>query len=309
MIAGLDEAIARRCEKWMKLSKNKLKDRVDHWVAEFDPAGVRVPPVVDEGRYIEVSPGASAGMAFFSGHIRAEDAAAVDQRLDAIAATVCEHDPRTHMQRRSDACGPLGRLEATLACLCGREDCTAAAERSAAAAAVIHVLAEQGTVDGTSDKPGYLRGFGVMPAESVRRVAKTAKLKPLTVPTEAQPDPGYRPTAATTEFVRWRDLTCRWPGCDKPAEYSDIDHTVPWPCGPTHRSNNKCYCRIHHLIKTFCGWADQQLPDGTIILTAPTGLVYTHRSPWGGDVPDPGPVDRGVGPARDTRAAAPTAAR
>ena len=274
VIAELDEAIARRCEKWMKLSKNKLKDRVDHWVAEFDPAGVRVPPVIDEGRYIEISPGATAGMAFFSGHIRAEDGAALDQRLDAIAATVCEHDPRTHMQRRSDACGPLGRLEATLACQCGREDCTAGAQRKSAAAAVIHVLAEQSTLDGSSDAPGYLRGFGIMPAESVRRVAKTAKLKPLPVPTDTNPDPGYRPTAATTEFVRWRDLTCRWPGCDKPAEYSDIDHTVPWPCGPTHRSNNKCYCRIHHLIKTFCGWADQQLPDGTIILTAPTGLVY-----------------------------------
>ena len=274
VIAGLDEAIARRCEKWMRLSKNKLKDRVDHWVAEFDPAGVRVPPQVDEGRYIEITPGACAGMAFFSGHIRAEDGAAVDERLDAIAATVCEHDPRTHMQRRSDACGPLGRLEATLACQCGREDCTAGAQRKSAAAVVIHVLAEQGTVDGTSDNPGYLRGFGIMPAESVRRVAKMAKLKPLPVPTDTNPDPGYRPTAATTEFVQWRDLTCRWPGCDKPAEYSDIDHTVPWPCGPTHRSNNKCYCRTHHLIKTFCGWSDQQLPDGTIILTAPTGLVY-----------------------------------
>ena len=50
---------------------------------------------------------------------------------------------------------------------------------------MIHVLAEQGTLDGTSDNPGYLRGFGIMPAESVRRVATTAKLKPLTVPSGA----------------------------------------------------------------------------------------------------------------------------
>ena len=139
---------------------------------------------------------------------------------------------------------------------------------------MIHVLAEQGTLDGTSDNPGYLRGLGIMPAESVRRVATTAKLKPVTVPTGAAPDPGYRPSAACTEFVQWRDLTCRWPGCDKPAEMSDIDHTVPWPAGPTLGSNNKCYCRIHHLLKTFGGWCDQQLPDGTIILTSPTGLVY-----------------------------------
>ena len=88
VIADLDEAIARHCEKWMKLSKNKLRDRVDDWVAKFDPAGVRVTPQVDEGRYFEVSPGASAGMAFANGHIRAEDGAALDQGLDALAATV-----------------------------------------------------------------------------------------------------------------------------------------------------------------------------------------------------------------------------
>ena len=33
---------------------------------------------------------------------------------------------------------------------------------------MIHVLAEQATLDGTSDQPGYLPGFGILPAESVR---------------------------------------------------------------------------------------------------------------------------------------------
>ena len=44
---------------------------------------------------------------------------------------------------------------------------------------VIHVLAEQATLDGTSDHPGYLPGFGILPAESVRDLAATATLKPL----------------------------------------------------------------------------------------------------------------------------------
>jgi hypothetical protein len=246
-------------------------------VAKFDPAGVRIPPKVEENRYFDVEP-ASPGMAWASGHLRATDGAALTARLDALAATVCEHDPRSQAQRRSDACGALGRGEATLACECGREDCTAREALSAASAAVVHVLAEQGTVEGTSDAPGYLRGFGILPAESVREVAKKATLKPLTVPTDAIPDPGYRPTAKSKEFIQWRDLTCRWPGCDKPVGKSDIDHTVPWPYGPTHPSNNKHYCRIHHLIKTFHngvgGWTDRQLPDGTIVLTAPTGHIY-----------------------------------
>jgi hypothetical protein len=278
VMAALDEAIARHAERWMKLSKPKLRDRVDLWVAKFDPAGVRVAPKVDDNRYVDIDP-SSPGMAFLSGHIHAVDGAALDQRLDALAATVCEHDPRTKEQRRADACGPLARGEATLACQCGSEDCAAVAERRVVADAVIHVLAEQATLDGGSDMPGYLPGFGILPAESVREVATSATLKPVTVPTGAAPDPGHRPTAKSAEFVRWRDLTCRWPGCDKPVEKSDIDHTVPWPYGPTHPSNTKPYCRTHHLIKTFCGgpggWTDQQLSDGTIILTAPTGHIYT----------------------------------
>ncbi|MGO4446108.1 DUF222 domain-containing protein [Mycobacterium sp. 2YAF39] len=278
LMPEVDVAIARHCEKWMKLSKPKLRDRVDQWVAEFDPAGVRIPPKVEENRYFEVEPGGSAGMACVSGHIHATDAAALTQRLDALGATVCEHDPRTQMQRRADAVGAVGRGEATLACRCGREDCPAVAELAAVSSAVIHVLAEQGTLDGSSDKPGYLRGLGILPAESVREVAKTATLTPLIVPTGVAPGPGYQPTAKTKEFIGWRDLTCRWMGCDRPVERCDIDHTVPYPLGPTHPSNNKPYCRIHHLLKTFCGWSDRQSPDGTITLTSPTGHTYTTKA-------------------------------
>jgi hypothetical protein len=43
--------------------------------------------------------------------------------------------------------------------------------------------------------------------------------------------------------------------------------------------------RCHHLTKTFYtgpgGWTDQQLPDGTIVFTAPTGHTYITQ-PQGG---------------------------
>jgi hypothetical protein len=45
------------------------------------------------------------------------------------------------------------------------------------------------------------------------------------------------------------------------------------------------HIRCHHLLKTFCtglgGWTDHQLPDGTIVFTAPTGHTYTTE-PHGG---------------------------
>uniref|UniRef100_UPI001F2B6F37 HNH endonuclease signature motif containing protein n=1 Tax=Mycolicibacterium vinylchloridicum TaxID=2736928 RepID=UPI001F2B6F37 len=71
-----------------------------------------------------------------------------------------------------------------------------------------------------------------------------------------------------------RDLTCRAPGCDKPATHCDIDHTVPWPHGGTVAADLKCLCRDHHILKTFWGWKDQQLPDGTVIWTLPDGQTY-----------------------------------
>jgi hypothetical protein len=279
----VDAAIARRCVKWMRLSKPKLADRIDVWVAKCDPDAVRVPPSIAEARYVETAP-TSAGMAGIWANVGATDAAVFDAKLDALADTVCEQDPRTRQQRRADALRPLARGEATLACRCGSEDCLAAAQRSALGAAVINVLAEQATLDGTGDHPGYLPGYGVLPAESVRELATAgARVTPLQMP-GPEPAPGYRPTAAQAAFLRWRDLTCRFPGCDAAAQVCDVDHTMPYPHGATHPSNTKLYCRSHHLLKTFYagfGWKDRQFPDGTIVWTAPTGHTYTTESHGG----------------------------
>lgn len=272
-IPAVDDALARCAPRWMKLSGPTLADRIDMVIARFDPDGVRVPPSVDDSRYVEVGP-TIPGMAGIWANIHAADAAAFDARLDALAATVCPNDPRTAMQRRSDAVGALAAGADRLMCTCGLEDCPAVG--GGAAPVVIHLLAEQATVEANGDAPGYLPGFGIQPAESVRHLARSAKLKPVITPV-GQDCPGYRPPVALAEFIRWRDLTCRWPGCDAPV--CDTDHTVPYPFGPTHPSNLKLYCRVHHLVKTFyCGpdgWMENQSRDGTVTFTAPTGHRYT----------------------------------
>ena len=113
VIADLDEALAPRLARWMRLSDKVLKDRLDQWVAKFDPAGVRVPPIAKDNRYFDVEP-ATPGMAYAGGVLNAEDAAAFDQRLKALIGTVCANDPRTENQLRADACGAMGRWEACL---------------------------------------------------------------------------------------------------------------------------------------------------------------------------------------------------
>jgi hypothetical protein len=145
---------------------------------------------------------------------------------------------------------------------------------------VIHVLAEAATVSGDGATPGFLPGFGAVSAETVRDLATRARLRPVTPAREFTTEPQYRPSVALAEFIRARDLWCRFPGCDVPAEFCDLDHSIPWALGGlTHPSNIHLKCRPHHLLKTFwCGengWAEQQFPDGTIIFTSPSGRTYT----------------------------------
>ena len=114
--------------------------------------------------------------------------------------------------------------------------------------------------------PALLLGHGVLPnallAEAIRN---GATIKAIRAP-GVEPEARYRPSDELAEFVRMRDLFCRFPGCDVPADRCDLDHARPWPYGPTHASNLNCKCRHHHLMKTFWigvgGWSDHQLPDG-----------------------------------------------
>ena len=127
--------------------------------------------------------------------------------------------------------------------------------------------------------PAVLFGHGVLPGVIARHSAQGATIVPVRHPGQAPPEPGYRPSATLADFVRCRDLTCRFPGCKQPATTCDVDHTIPWPYGPTQASNLKCLCRHHHLVKTFwsaiLGWRDRQLPDGTVTWTDPDGGTHT----------------------------------
>jgi Domain of unknown function (DUF222) len=274
VLVTVDAELAAKVTRWPSMSQGRLAGQVDRIVSRADADAVRRRKERAAGREIWIGDGGE-GLSRIEGSLLSPDARALDRRLSALAGTVCEHDPRTGEQRRADALGALAAGADRLACGCGRADC-AAARRPAAAPVVIHVIAEQATVDGVGTAPGSLVGAdGLIPPELIAELAATAKLCPLVHPGDAPPEPGYVPSAALADFVRCRDLTCRWPGCDRPAAECDVDHTIPYAAGGlTHASNLKCYCRTHHLVKTFWGWREQQLPDGTLILGSPAGRTY-----------------------------------
>ncbi len=272
VLAAVDAELAVMVPRWPSMSRGRLSAQVDKVVARADADAVRRRTERQADREVWIGV-ADDGVAEIHGSLLAPDAHAVDKRLDALAATVCEHDPRTRDQRRADALGALAAGADRLGCRCARPDCAAGA-RPAAAPVVIHVIADDAALTGTG-LASEVGADGLIGPELVAELAKSAKLVPLIHPADAPPEPRYIPSAALADFVRCRDLTCRWPGCDQQAINCDVDHTIPYAQGgPTHAGNLKCYCRAHHLLKTFYGWREKQLPDGTLILTAPTGHTY-----------------------------------
>jgi hypothetical protein len=45
------------------------------------------------------------------------------------------------------------------------------------------------------------------------------------------------PSRKLRHLIRARTATCDAPGCHAPAAATDLDHTLPWPDGPTGQGN------------------------------------------------------------------------
>jgi hypothetical protein len=382
-LRAVDTALAHAVQLWGPLSLDKTDQAIDALITEFDPYALRRTQGNARSRTVEVYLDDASGIATLWASLFATDAKALDERLDTLAATTCDADPRTHDQRRADGLGALAHGQHRLACLCGNPECPAA--ETVPSTVVIHVVAhhdavttepapqagpdggsgadvvscdapapatddvgdldttprepdtaecggdsgvdealggaspdgalhasghaaQHASLDGESPpmfskplremtlaeviresnadpgepfatRPGVIIGGPILPGPVLARTALTATIVPIIHPGNAPPEQRRTPSKALADFVRCRDLTCRFPGCPVPGTECDIDHTIPYPIGPTQASNLKCVCRNNHLLKTFWGgpggWRDQQLPDGTVIWTAPGGQSYT----------------------------------
>ncbi|MEH3137325.1 MAG: DUF222 domain-containing protein [Mycolicibacterium neoaurum] len=293
--AIIDTQLAAAAPSWNPLSDERIAELIDWMIIEIDPVAVRRARETRRRRHLNVAP-VGDGMVEIHGLVDAAKGAIFDQSVQALARTVCPHDPRTHSQRRADALDALALRATSIACLCGRQDCPAAGTEVPSGQFIVHVLTERDTVAAAQGRPeqgsdtgaptktparALIPGYGPITVEHLADLLPAARIRPVPDATALGIEPGYHPSRALADFVGCRDLTCRWPGCTMAVGHCDIDHTTSWPYGPTHPSNTKLYCRIHHLIKTFhCGpggWTDQQHPDGTITLTAPNGRVYTTK--------------------------------
>jgi hypothetical protein len=313
-LALIDAALAEGATKWGPLSEQRLDEAIDGWILRFDPAAVRRSESSTRSRDFSIGDlDDPAETTSVWGRLLGTDAAVLKRRVAQMVQGVCDDDPRTIGERRSDAVGAIAAGSFRLACQCGSKACPAG-DVPSSSNVVIRVLAEQSAIDAATasvnaatavnvatavDAPtesdneasqeepseapvvtppaALIVGEGVVPTPLLAQLIRGgAKVRPISIPSD-EPETNYRPSAELAEFVRMRDLYCRAPGCDVPADRCDLDHTIPYPVGPTHASNIKCLCRTNHLMKTFGGWHDIQLPDGTVIWISPSGRKYITK--------------------------------
>ncbi|KAB1644858.1 HNH endonuclease signature motif containing protein [Gulosibacter chungangensis] len=88
----------------------------------------------------------------------------------------------------------------------------------------------------------------------------------------------YHSTPAQRRCIQIRDVTCRLPGCMRPAARCDIDHTHPASeGGATSIENLASLCKSHHVMKHEKPWSVINLGDGVLEWRTPLGQVVTSE--------------------------------
>lgn len=128
-----------------------------------------------------------------------------------------------------------------------------------------------------------LEGYGPIAIGAALRVAKDAPslMAVLTDPwSGAVIDVGrskYRPSKALKDLLRARDNHCRFPGCNRLPESSEIDHIEDWAKGGhTNRENSQLLCKRHQMFKHALGWQSTYMPDGSVNWRSPNGVLQVE---------------------------------
>jgi hypothetical protein len=91
----------------------------------------------------------------------------------------------------------------------------------------------------------------------------------------AEAEGRYTPSRKLKHLIRARTATRDAPGCEAQALSTDLDHTTPWPDGPTDQCNLAPRCRTHHRAKQAPDWKAEQSAPGVTRWTLPSGRTHT----------------------------------
>lgn len=238
--AEIDREVAEHLRRQGSWSKKKLRDMIDATIFRRDPALVREDRKDANDKRGVWSDGRQNGMGELTAVLSAEHMSMIMQRLEKLAASTCRRDPRKKPQRMSDALFAI-TMARDFTCQCDEDadhPCTADIITVPAdgvisgidAKIVLHAIANQSTLDGDDEQPGYLEGHGVIGADHARDLANQDAIVTRTMGNTSAPASG--PETADAQENSVQDHAAEG-SMDKP----EPDAAAP-PC-PTQGPNRK----------------------------------------------------------------------
>ena len=131
------------------------------------------------------------------------------------------------------------------------------------------ITVSEETLRGVATQPGELAGAGPVSGAMVQRLACDAAITEITVDATGSPvrvgEESRSIPAPLRTALTVRDRGCRFPGCDRPPEWTDAHHIQHRADhGPTRGENLVLLCRVHHRLGHEGGWRLSRTPDGSL---------------------------------------------
>lgn len=263
----------------LKLTPAKLRQKARATVEKLHPvtATERHDAAMTERRFwVDAD---KDSMAWLGGYVPADVAMRAEARVDANARRLAgaPGETRTLAQLRADAFADI---------VTG--DGTANEVRTSVNVTVpVLTLLKEDSPEGYRANPAVLNGYGPIDADMARRLCRNAPslFRLLTDPIDGAiltlDRKSYRPHADLKRLILALRRTCSFPGCNRLACQSDLDHSLDWLLGGvTSLRNMAPLCRAHHRVKHMTRWKmNRDAETGDISWTSPTGITHDTDPP------------------------------
>jgi Domain of unknown function (DUF222)/HNH endonuclease len=215
------------------------------------------------------------GVFYINGRLDSEGGAILQTALNALGGPPTPDDKRSPKQRRADSLVELARqkLESgTLPEVGGQKP-------------HLTVTVSMATLANQPGSPAAdLEWAQPIPAETARRLACDAAVTPIFLDSESdQPRAGQTSrsiSGSQRKALVFRDKGCRFPGCDRPADWTDAHHLKHWADGGEHEMDNLVLlCRRHHRMVHEEGWRLVITAAGNIVALTPDRFAFGSVPP------------------------------
>ena len=264
---SLDEGrLLREAER---LSVKQFRDACHHARHAADPEGAAADEADAVGaRFLELKPNED-GSLYIKGFLDSIGSAALRTALEPLARPSGKDDDRRRERRLADAL-----VELTSHALDGGSLPSRGAQRPH-----LTVTASYDTVLGKLGAPAADMEFSLpISTRIVERLACDCNLTRVLLNSDSMViDVGREKriiTGSRRRALVARDKHCRWPGCDRPAAWTNAHHLVHWIHGGTSDLDNQVLlCYRHHWMVHEGGWRLVKGEGGSLIAIPPAYAI------------------------------------